>query len=56
MNFEKLHHSAVNERAGMNLMSFTLLTDNTGVPFDELQPSRSTAFKRHGRTPVVLGR
>jgi alkanesulfonate monooxygenase SsuD/methylene tetrahydromethanopterin reductase-like flavin-dependent oxidoreductase (luciferase family) len=44
---------------GMNLMSSTLLTEDTGVPFDELQAEQITMFREawkaagHGREPRV---
>jgi alkanesulfonate monooxygenase SsuD/methylene tetrahydromethanopterin reductase-like flavin-dependent oxidoreductase (luciferase family) len=44
---------------GMNLMSSTLLTEDTGVPFDELQAEQITMFREawaaagHTRTPRV---
>ena len=41
---------------GMNLMSSTLLTEDTGVPFDELQAEQIAMFRAawtHNRTPRV---
>ncbi|WP_104168522.1 LLM class flavin-dependent oxidoreductase [Arthrobacter sp. SX1312] len=44
---------------GMNLMSSTLLTEDTGVPFDELQAEQIGIFRKawaeagHSRTPRV---
>ncbi|WP_043444206.1 LLM class flavin-dependent oxidoreductase [Arthrobacter sp. L77] len=44
---------------GMNLMSSTLLTEDTGVPFDELQAEQIAVFRKawaeagHGWTPRV---
>ena len=41
---------------GMNLMSSTLLTEDTGVPFDELQAEQIAMFRAawtHDRTPRV---
>ncbi|MDQ1596162.1 MAG: hypothetical protein QOH40_2718 [Arthrobacter pascens] len=44
---------------GMNLMSSTLLTEDTGVPFDELQAEQIAMFREawaaagHGREPRV---
>lgn len=44
---------------GMNLMSSTLLTEDTGVPFDELQAEQLAIFREafraagHGREPRV---
>ena len=46
-------------KAGMNLQSSTLLSEDTGVPFDELQAEQIALYRAafaeagHGRTPLV---
>ena len=38
---------------GLNLMSSTLLTEDTGVPFHQLRQSRSSGSMTHGRPPAI---
>ena len=40
---------------GMNLMSSTLLTEDTGVPFHSCRPSRSSGSATRGRPPGISG-
>jgi len=41
---------------GMNLMSSTLLTEDTGVPFHQLQAEQIERFRRPGPTPATPAR
>jgi alkanesulfonate monooxygenase SsuD/methylene tetrahydromethanopterin reductase-like flavin-dependent oxidoreductase (luciferase family) len=40
---------------GLNLMSSTLLTEDTGVPFHQLQAEQIRRFRDAGRPPATLG-